>query len=213
MSEDAALLQAWVAGDEAAGRDLFGRYYPVLVRFFANKAGVDALELVQQTFTRCVESHARFEGRSSFRAFLLGIARNVFFKHLRTRYKRDRVDFGVTSLTDFGPSPSTDFARKEQERRLLLALQRIPLEQQTLLELFFWENLQGKELAAIYDVPEGTIRSRLASARARLAVEFASLGGAGSSEGGEELDDFEGWAAGVRQQFAGSESDVKPLRA
>ena len=200
MVDDAELLQAWAAGDADAGRVLFGRYYPVMLRFFTNKVGSEIPELVQQTFARCVESHARFEGRSSFRVFLLGIARNVFLKHVQARYKRQRIDFGVTSLQDCAPSPTTEYARRRQERQLLLALQRIPIEQQILLELYFWEKMPARELGELYGIPEGTVRSRLAAARVQLAAEF-ERGEVAVGPDAAESSDFESWAAGVRHQI------------
>ena len=51
------------------------------------------------------------------------------------------------------------------------------LEHQVVLELAYWEELAGPEIAAILDISEHTVRSRLARARAALRVEIEKLAG------------------------------------
>ena len=59
-------------------------------------------------------------------------------------------------------------ARNEQERSLHEALRRIPIDHQIALELAYWEDLSGPEIAGILDISEHTVRSRLARAREML---------------------------------------------
>ena len=47
-------LEAWRAGDHAAGERLVAEHYDVVLRFFRTKAGEEADDLVQRTFLRCV---------------------------------------------------------------------------------------------------------------------------------------------------------------
>ena len=54
MDVDGELLERWRAGDQAAGRDLFARYFDPLFRFFANKCN-EPDELVQATFFALVK--------------------------------------------------------------------------------------------------------------------------------------------------------------
>lgn len=49
---DGALLDAWRAGDEQAGNTLLSRHFQSLLRFFEDKAGADADELIQRTTCR-----------------------------------------------------------------------------------------------------------------------------------------------------------------
>lgn len=194
---DPELLRAWLAGDETAGAALFRRHYDAVARFFRYKVGADAADLLQQTFLLCVECRARFEGRSSFRAFLFGIARNVLLKHICR--KHPQVDVGVTSLLELGRSLVGELAKRRDEQRLALALQRLPIDTQVLIELYFWEGLQGDELAELYAVPVGTVRSRLRRAREQLARVFEEV-----EREGDAADDgaarLEGWADDVKER-------------
>ena len=197
MGEDEELLAAWSRGDEDAGRALFERYYRLLARFFANKVGHEAPELIQQTFLRCVESRDKFAGRSSFRSFLLGIARNVFFKHLRRRYQwGDRMDAEVTSLEQLAPSNTSVLARKREEQLLLAGLRRLPVADQVLLEWYFWDDLTAPEIAEVLEIPIGTVRSRIGRARDSLSARIAELRASPPTD--ESTADLEAWAAGLR---------------
>ncbi len=166
---DAALLDEWQAGSQAAGRVLFDRHFDAVARFFSTKVPEDADDLVQTTFLACTEHSARFEGRSSFRGYLLGVANKVLLKHLRTRYGRGRpIDIDEVTARDLGTPLSARVARGAEHARLIDAFRELPLVQQVVLELYYWEELPASELSTILGVPEGTIRTRLRSAKQKL---------------------------------------------
>jgi RNA polymerase sigma factor (sigma-70 family) len=166
---DAALLAAWRGGDSRAGSQLFDRHYDRLARFFRNKVGDEIYDLIQQTMLTCLESRDRLRDDDRFAPFLLGIARNVLLHHYRSRTrKHDKLDFGVTSVADLALGGSAIVAQRQRDRLLLEALRRLPLEDQIVLELFYWEEMKGRDIAALYGVAEGTIRSRLRKARIEL---------------------------------------------
>ena len=180
--DDLQLLDAWRDGDAAAGSELFRRYFKPLLRFFFNKAGdADVEDLIQKTMLACVGSRDRFRGASSFRTYLFRIARNELLMSWRRRRSRGAgggggIDFGVTSIADLGPSPST-IARIAEDRRLLLeALAMLPADMQLTLELHYWEGMSASELAEMFEVEPTTIRTRLHRARQQLkaAIEERS---------------------------------------
>lgn len=164
--DDLALLDRWSGGDEASGKLLLKRYFDVLYRFFANKISSDADDLVQQTMMALLAARDRFEARSTFRAYLLSIARFQLYEHLRRR-KRATAMFEYDTVTafDLDPSPSTRAAEKRDHELLLGALRRIPLNFQIALELHYWEDLSGPELAQVLGVPVDTAYSRVRKAR------------------------------------------------
>lgn len=202
MSTDEELLAAWGRGDRAAGTELFTRHYSTVRCFFVNKVDDAAEDLIQQTFTACVAGRERFEGRASFRAYLLGIARNLLRQHYEARRGSGKVvDIEELSLAELGAGPSTLLARDRAHKRLLDALRQVSLEQQIILELYYWEGLTGSALGEALGVPEETARSRLRRAKVSLAKEYRRLERfAGVPESTNE--DLERWAVGVREHLA-----------
>ena len=165
-ASDKDLFTDWAGGDRRAGHTLFSRHFKHVRRFFANKAPDHVEDLVQRTFARCVESKTRFAQRSSFRTFLFGIARNILREHYRHLRRSEEIDFVEQhSVEDLGAGLSTLAAARREQRLLLHALRRLPLANQTLLELYFWEDLTAPQIAEICDIPENTVRSRIRRSR------------------------------------------------
>jgi RNA polymerase sigma factor (sigma-70 family) len=204
VEPDIELLRAWKAGDQRAGTILYRRHAGSVTRFFRNKvAERDVADLLQATFMSCFERADRYQEPASFRAFVLGFARNLLLHHYRTRYRKDdKIDFAVSSVVDLGLSPSAVIGGRQEEARLLAALRSLPVEQQILLELFYWENLGGSELAELHGVAEGTIRSRLRRARELLVQAYDALApnavGVPSTE-----TNIDTWARDVRERLVG----------
>lgn len=171
MTDDDALFAAWRRGDRAAGEALVERHFEAIERFFATKAGDAGDDLVQATFLRCAEAGSSYRSDGSFRAFLFGVARNVLFEHIRSRGRHSGgpIDFSQSAVIDLAPGVSTLVQLRADQRNLVQALQRLPLELQVLVELYYWEELGIDDLAAVFEVPPGTIKSRLHRARTLLA--------------------------------------------
>lgn len=167
-------------GDGAAGQELFARHAASVMRFFRNKLDVDLEDLVQRTFLACVESKDRVRDGSSFRAYVLRIARNELVNHYLARQRAvARLDPLTTSILDLGASPSVMVASDERDRALLTALRCLPLDLQTALELHYWEELTTSELAEVLGIPQGTVKTRLFRAREQLRVTLRETGATG----------------------------------
>lgn len=187
MVADFELLTRWRSGDRGAGNELLERHFHSLYRFFANKIEDDLDELVQGTLLACVGSVGRFRQQSTFKTYLFGIARNQLYAYLR-RLERDRkrLDFSVTSIAGMGISPSEQFHRGQVQESLLLALRSLPVEQQILLELYYWEELSVRELSDMFEIADTATRARLTRARRALRRHYEETVRAGSPT--EELE-------------------------
>jgi RNA polymerase sigma factor (sigma-70 family) len=182
--DDGELLACWRAGDREAGSELFERHFTSVFTFFRSKVEGAADDLTQQTFLRCVQARDELPA-DKVRAYLFAIARNLLVDHLRRSARRpEPVDLEVTALADVAPSPSSAIAAREQHQLLLLALRRLPLGLQIILELAYVQRMRGQELAIALDIPLGTVRSRLRRAieqlgalQSELATSPRALGG------------------------------------
>ena len=198
---DAELLEAWRGGDRRAGEELFERHFDAVARFFRNKIDHGIDDLIQRTFLACVESRDKFRGDSSFRTYIFGVAHNILGKHYRSKKRHgDRIDFGITSVHDLAPSPSVVVAKHREQRLLLEALRRIPLEHQVVLELYYWERLPAPEVAQVVGVPEGTARTRIRRAKQLLVEEMEKLA-TNKDQLHSTIVNLEGWAEGLREQL------------
>ena len=120
-------------------------------------------DLVQETYLRAFRALPSFRAESSARTWLLGIARRVCADHLRAVTRRRRLDALLARDHHTGieadPTGAVDAAdllrRLSPERRSALVLTRVL-------------GLSYEEAAAVEGVPVGTIRSRVARARADL---------------------------------------------
>ncbi|MDC0722854.1 RNA polymerase sigma factor [Nannocystis bainbridge] len=174
---DLDLLQRWRSGAAAAGNQLCRRFEPKLRRFFAAKVQpADVEEMVQQTWLAltgaCRRADLRPESggldaiRTTFRAYLYGIARHTLLAYHRKNYRGGRdFDPEVESLETLAPSLSQQLSLQRRVKQLELALRSLPLELQLLTEARYVEELSGPELAEMFALPEGTVRSRLSRAR------------------------------------------------
>lgn len=208
--DDASLALRWQQGEKAAGELLYRRYFPTVLNYFRNKVGdTERGDLVADTFLRGQRGLQTFRGDASFKTFILKIAHNTLVDHYRRRASerkhadaRDR-EF---SAQDLARSPFSLIADNQQARLLLEALRRLPHELQELLELRFWEELTGPEIAEVLGIPEGTVRSRLSAAKERLERGLAALASSPDLLA-STLSDLDGWARKLRTQM-GREGDT-----
>jgi RNA polymerase sigma factor (sigma-70 family) len=170
MDSDLGLLEQWRGGDRKAGEDLFSRHFRPVYRFFEHKVGGEADELVQRTFLHCVRARDQFLGQSSFRTYLFAIARRELYTYLREKARAPQLDFDTTSIGQILTSPSGRLDRARQIDRLREALRTLPAEQQLLLELHYWQELDAAALGEIFGAEPGTIRVRLLRARKALRM-------------------------------------------
>jgi RNA polymerase sigma-70 factor (ECF subfamily) len=198
---DGELLERWRSGDPISGEALFERYYDMVERFFLNKVASGVQDLVQETFMRCVESRERIRDNDRFRMYMFGIAYNVLTAHVRERYRNDRaIDLSEVSLCDIAPGPSSLVARRREHRLLIEALRSIPVDDQVVLELHYWEQLTTAEMAEVIGLPIGTVRGRLQRARSRLEAAMQRL-----AESPADLEStlarLDDWAAECRERI------------
>jgi RNA polymerase sigma-70 factor (ECF subfamily) len=123
-------------------------------------------DLTQDTYLRAFRALPAFEGRSSARTWLLGIARRACADHLRAVVRRRRLDQRMAQQAH------TELPHPDPAHRLGAAdlLERLSDERRTAFVLTQVLGLSYAEAAAVEDVPVGTIRSRVARARDDLVT-------------------------------------------
>ena len=119
-------------------------------------------DLTQETFLRAFRALPAFEGRSTVRTWLLGIARRACADHLRATVRRRRLGDRLLAVpADPGPDDTGLVDALD-------LLQRLDPLRRAAFVLTQVAGLSYLEAAAVEGVPVGTIRSRVARARADL---------------------------------------------
>ncbi len=150
-----------------------------LLRRFARRLtrnDADAEDVLQDTLIRALEKRGELRDPGRLRAWLLAIVRTSWLNSRRgLRHRLEVLDGGPSVQAERGGRG--DLEREILDRsitdELLLALQALPEEWRETLWLREVEDLSYEEIARVLDCPLGTVRSRLARARAAAA---ASLG-------------------------------------
>jgi RNA polymerase sigma factor (sigma-70 family) len=130
----------------------------------------DAEDIVQEAYLRAFRFFGGFHGGNA-RAWLLKIVRNTSYTFLETNRPVDLgVEFDEKIHTPDVAQPDAEAALLQavESRTLRDALEQLPVQFREILILRELEGMSYKEIAAITEVPIGTVMSGLARARAQL---------------------------------------------
>jgi RNA polymerase sigma-70 factor (ECF subfamily) len=139
--------------------------------------GFRADDLAQEALLKAYLSFERFEGRSRFSTWLFRIAFNCWYDS----QKRVGKESEWLSLEDRPPEGfPTDAAESEIDRsheyqQLHLAIGNLPLQEQTVILLYYMEEKSIKEIEIITGMPSGTVRSHLFRGRRHLKEYLDTL--------------------------------------
>lgn len=174
---DLDLLEAWRRGDRAAADRLIEKYYHLIRRTVVNKAPAgDVDDIVGDVLLALCEGRDRFRAAgATFKTYALRIAFNTICDHYRRRRPTDAPDVLHSSVRELGGGPASHLLAAESDRCMLEALRSLELADQHILELYYWEDLTGPELALVFECKESTIRGRLRRARERFEVQLAAI--------------------------------------
>jgi len=130
-------------------------------------------DLAQEAFARVFAKRKEYEARGKFSTFLWRIALNLCYDELRKRERRREMPLefdGEESLhaSDELP-PDISLAREETAGRVRDALMKISETYRSVLILRHYEDLKFREIAEVLDIPEGTVKSRMAEGLSQLA--------------------------------------------
>lgn len=152
---------------------LFDGHVETVFAYVARRVGRDAAEDVTgEVFSAAVRSATTYDAeRGTPIAWLMGITINVLSRHWNTerrmlemheRLRRDPLAHRPH------PSPEHSIADVDQAASVAAILIELPPADREALTLFAWADLSYADIAAVLDVPVGTVRSRIARARQRL---------------------------------------------
>lgn len=176
--EDQGLVERCRAGDLAAFEALVEKHklraYRLAYQVLRDQE--EALDVAQEAFIKAYQSLPRFRGQSAFYTWLFRIIMNLAMDRHRQRASRQRA-FGAEEVPPEewerlapagGPGPEDEAWSAERRRRIEAALDALPPHHRSIIILSDIEGLSYREIAAVLEIPRGTVMSRLHNARKRL---------------------------------------------
>src|SRR5215471_9414357 len=182
-AEEALFVMRLQANEDAAYDELVRTYsasiFHVAYRMLGDSA--EASDIVQEIFLKVFRNIGGFKGEAALKTWIFKIAFSEILNRLRWWKRRYR--FATVSLDDqpngtgsahahclasSGPSPEQALQSKEQETAIQQALRRLSSEHRSIIVLRDIEGFSYNEIADVLGVSVGTVKSRLARARADL---------------------------------------------
>ena len=176
-ASDEQLLACYASGHRQALDELFRRYrqpaYRVAFRLLGHEA--DALDAVQEGFIKALTHLHSFQGRSSFKTWLLRVVSNAALDLGRQRGRREAVSLDAPHAADLtdarllsADESGSGLERAELRQRLDLALDSLSEVQRQTFVLYADGELSYREIAETMEISIGTVMSRLFYARQKL---------------------------------------------
>ena len=139
--------------------------------FWLTRNQSEAEDLVQETFSKALRAFDSFQLGTNFKAWIFRILRNTFLTS-RTGIATSRTvfleDHPGTLDTVASSTPEDTLIRLDNQAALHLALEQLQPQLREVLLLCDVEEIKYKDIAAILDVPIGTVMSRISRARSTL---------------------------------------------
>lgn len=174
QTEPLWLVSRCVAGDEDAIEFLFRQYekgvFQLALSILDDPA--EAHEVTQETFVAALRALGKYQEKQSFKAWLYTIAVNCSRSHLRKRRVVAKLQDTLTRLfrveLEKQALPEELVIQSEKEEALWKSLNRLDDRHRVVLVLRYFHELSIREISEVLSVNEGTIHSRLHSAREKL---------------------------------------------
>lgn len=175
LEADAHLIEQLRLRDMSVFEAFYKAYRPKLRGFI--RGIVPSEQAVDEVFDDVMmvvwERIKDFEGRSKLSTWVFGIA---YRRALKERAKRRDAQMPehMEEVSDLGPDADAPFAQITTKHRLQTALGKLPDEQGSVVRLAYFEGLTYRDIGAVMDCPEDTVKTRMYHAKRKLK---AALGG------------------------------------
>lgn len=189
-TDDLTLIRRTKKGDEQAFKQLIERYQrkAYAVAFGMLKEREEALDIVQEAFIKTYKHMDNFKGDASFYIWLYRIVFNLCIDVLRKRKGSALVDMELEDAlnieeegcpthgllsANLGSNPQKSLLQKELAAKIQEAMDALPEMYRAILLMREVEGMSYEDLARIFNIPKGTVMSRLFHARAKMQQQLA----------------------------------------
>ena len=175
---DEDLLELLAAGDSRALEVIFDRHSGPAFSLAFRMCGRQTMaeDIVQEAFLSLWRSGARYDPtRGSVRSWVLTAVRNRAidaFRRESVTASRDVADDEAAARLPALERTDSEVERREDARRIRVALQELPAEQRQVIELAYFGGFTHTEIARMLDLPAGTVKGRMRLGLTKLRLSF-----------------------------------------
>lgn len=130
--------------------------------------GDDLDDLVQETFVKIFHHQDAFEGRSALKTWIYSVAMNTARDHHRKRKRSGWLRLFEDEDALEGKSLDRPDHQISDRQEIQVALQQLSPKLRETMILYSLQDLELQDIAAILDIPLGTVKSRINEARSKL---------------------------------------------
>jgi RNA polymerase sigma factor (sigma-70 family) len=175
---EAQLIARIVDGDLQAFDALYRIYFPRLKRFLDRMTRSATLieEILNDTMLVVWQKAATYNGSCKVSTWIFSIAYRKALKALRDVDDPIDMDFDQISAEENG-QPDQEYNQRQSQMNVGRALDALPLEQRTVVNLTYYHGMDYREIAETMDCPVNTVKTRMFHARKRLKILLSSVMG------------------------------------
>jgi RNA polymerase sigma-70 factor (ECF subfamily) len=177
-SAETLLLRQIAEGDTRAMHSLYlalrTQVYRFVVRIVRDRALAE--DLLSEVFLAVWTQAARYEGRASPSTWVLSIARNKALAALRPQGRRETGVDDAMEIPDPREHADTVIERDCDSATLRRCLRQLSVKHAEVVDLVYYQSRSISDVAAILDIPENTVKSRMFLARKQLARMLGRAG-------------------------------------
>lgn len=185
---DEELVEDYLEGDVAAFRGLIERHQDPLFRFLFRLTGNRQMaeDVFQEAFLQVHQSLDTFDSSRRFKPWLFTIAANKGRDALRKANRRQAVSLSAPVVEEGGrsfvdlmeidlPSPTSPMEEAEQSGLVQQAIDTLSPRLREILLMAYFQKMTYAQIAELFGIPIGTVKSRLHSAVAAFAKAWSEL--------------------------------------
>ncbi len=179
MEDEAQLVESMKQGNKIAFDRIYEMYCNQILRMayliVGNRA--DSEDIMQETFIKCYLHCTELKNNSGFKAWLYQILTRTAWNYgKKSRHEYPDEEIEQTAEHTDGVSVLDLVVHKEQANELYNAIAKLDIKYRTMIVYYYYNQMSTKEIAAACNCLEGTVKSRLFTARGQLKKYLQKTG-------------------------------------
>lgn len=180
---DEVLVQQLKRGNKEAFDRLYEKYKNLVIRtaYLITGSTSDSEDAAQETFVKVYLHISELKNDAGFKPWMMQILVRTAYRMCKKRGREvpdeetERLSENQAMLSQNILSPLGQMIKREEAETIFRAVQALPMKQKTVVILYYYNDLSVGEIAKLLDCREGTVKSRLHTARSFLRGELENF--------------------------------------